>query len=75
MIVMGMAVWICVNDLSFFCGYNGNTSEKVMDKLFNWYDTDMSGYILLNELIGLVFSLINLQEAGASAIGGGAMDQ
>ena len=46
-----------------------------MDKLFNWYDTDMSGYILLNELIGLVFSLINLQEAGASAIGGGAMDQ
>lgn len=51
MIVLAMALWICVNDLSFFCDFNENMSEEVMDKLFNWYDTDISGYICsMNQL-------------------------
>ena len=46
----------------FFRDFHEAISEDEMERLFQVYDTDKSGYISLDEFIGLAYTLIKKQE-------------
>lgn len=48
----------------FFNDFHETISEEEMDELFTKYDTDQSGFISLDEFIGLAYALIKSQEKG-----------
>jgi Ca2+/Na+ antiporter len=59
----------------FFRDFHETISEEEMDRLFKKFDTDKSGYICLDEFIGLAYQIIKTQEQRAGADSSTMMDQ
>jgi len=51
----------------FFRDFHETISEEEMERLFDQYDTDKSGFISLDEFIGLAYTLIKKQEKKTKA--------